>query len=159
MQPTKSMNKTFLHFLSLLFVTTNLSAQFDSGGPDETENITFQVKASRAEAAAGSSLEVSVTAKMDDGWHIYGFKEHEGSVATVIALDAEQPFKLGDVTSPQPKHVKKKFGETDLEYDSFEGEVTFTLPITISEDAPAGEATLKGSVKYQICSDKICLLP
>ncbi len=159
MQPTKSMNKTFLHFLALLFVTTSLSAQFDFGEPAETENITFQVKASKAEAAAGSSLEVSVTARMDDGWHIYGFKEYEGSVATVIALDAGQPFKLGDVTSPRPKHVKKKFGETDLEYDSFEGEVTFTLPITISEDAPAGEATLKGSVKYQICSDKICLLP
>ena len=154
------MNHTTRYFLALLAVTSSVSAQLDFGVTSAgAENITFEVSTAGTDLIAGGNLKVRLTAKLADGWHIYGFKEYEGSVATVIALDEKQPFKLGDIDSPQPQHVKKTFGETVLQYDSFEGEVTFTLSVTINENTPAGEATLKGSVKYQLCSDKVCLLP
>ena len=114
---------------------------------------------SRASFKPGEKLTIQVTAKMDDGWHLYSLEQEAGGpIPTRIRLPEDQPFKLADtIDSPAPRvEMDPNF---NMETQFFEEEVTFSLPLVIAAGTPAGKHELKINVTYQTCTATKCLPP
>lgn len=98
---------------------------------------------------------VELTAKIEDGWHIYSqhLKENAGPIATSFQFDKNPPIKLKGKTK-EPVAVEKydvNF-ESDLSY--FEHNVSFTQKIR-----PKDATSISGTVTYMVCNETMCLPP
>jgi DsbC/DsbD-like thiol-disulfide interchange protein len=104
-------------------------------------------------------LRVEVVAQIYEGWHIYSLTQPEGRpFPTQITVPAGQPFKLaGSIQGPHPK---TKFEEVfGINVEWYEDKVVFMLPVQVAAGAPAGKHKLLVDVRFQACSDRICLQP
>ena len=107
----------------------------------------------------GDKVTVQVTAKMDEGWHLYSLEQEPGGpIATKIRVPEDQPFKLADtIDSPAPRiEMDPNF---NMETQFYEEEVTFSVPLEIAPKTPAGKHELRINVTYQTCTATKCLPP
>lgn len=108
---------------------------------------------------AGDKFTVELTAFIDRGWHLYSTTPIEnGPKPTRIVIVPGQGFEpAGEIEAPDP------FVENDpnfgVETKYYENSVTFTIPVRVALDAPAGNRTLAVQVRYQTCNQKHCLPP
>jgi thiol:disulfide interchange protein DsbD len=112
-----------------------------------------------ASVKPGQKLTVQVTAKMEEGWHLYSLEQEPGGpIPTRIRVPEDQPFKLSEtIDSPAPRiEMDPNF---NMETQFYEEEVTFSLPIEVVAGAPAGKQELKINVTYQTCTATKCLPP
>ncbi|MDA1191927.1 MAG: protein-disulfide reductase DsbD family protein [Candidatus Poribacteria bacterium] len=157
------MNRSFRFVWMTLFAvlvgTTALGQGFSFGGG--AEKVDFAAEFAPADARLGETVELSVKATVEAGWHIYSMTPHEGDVGpipTSIALDAPTSLvPLGDFQEPPP-HVKfdEAFG---IDIGQFEGAVTFARSYRVANDATLGNLTVTPVVKFMVCSDRVCLPP
>jgi len=110
-----------------------------------------------AVAATDGTLTAELTAKIEDGWHLYSLAPiANGPKPTRITLPAEQAFELaGKIEAPDPfVGTDPNFG---IEVEYYEESVTFKLPLKrragISGDKLLVEA------RYQTCTSQLCLPP
>ena len=99
---------------------------------------------------------IEVRLRIADAYHIYAPGAAD-VVPTSIALAASARFAIGAIDWPAAKTVHDAALGKDI--DTYEGELTITVPIRVAADAPVGEAALKLTVRLQACDDKTCLLP
>jgi DsbC/DsbD-like thiol-disulfide interchange protein len=114
---------------------------------------------SKSSVKAGEKLTIQVTAKMDEGWHLYSLEQEPGGpIATKIRVPEDQPFKLSEaIDSPAPRvEMDPNF---NMETQFFEEEVTFSLPMEVAPGTPAGKHELRVNVTYQTCTSTKCLPP
>jgi len=107
----------------------------------------------------GDTFTVKLIAQIEDGWHLFSTElraEAGGPKPTRITLPGGQPFELaGKIESPAPKiDFNQAVG---MEVEFFEGTVTFKLPVKVSPDAAPGRQKLRAQVKFQTCSDSLCM--
>jgi thiol:disulfide interchange protein DsbD len=107
---------------------------------------------------AGEVVTLQLTASIEDGWHLYSTEElPQGPKPTRIALIPNQPFELSDIDSPSPlRAVDPNFG---VETEFYEHSATFRLSVQVKSDAPAGTQKVGVQVRYQSCTETLCLLP
>ncbi len=107
----------------------------------------------------GARLSLKLSARIDDGWHLYSMKRlEEGPIPTRIWIAEGQPFELaGAVAAPPPETIQDPNFNMEVEY--YEGEAVFTLPVRISPKASPGPQKLEVSASYQSCNNKLCLPP
>ena len=107
----------------------------------------------------GDKLTAKVTAQIQGGWHLYSLTQGAGGpVPTRITLPEGQPFKLtGSAQGPRPRVSMDPNFEINTE--TYESAVTFSVPITVAGDVTAGPQTLNVNVRFQTCNDKNCLPP
>ena len=116
-----------------------------------------------AEAKPGDTVTVKVTAKLDDGYHIYKYSKEKGSGPVPTSFDFFDPAGLaieGDWSaSREPeKHKDPNFPDVDsVEY--YEGEVTWSIKLKIPASAAAGKKTLRCQAMYMVCDAKTCSIP
>jgi hypothetical protein len=105
----------------------------------------------------GAKLFVTLTATMDQGWHIYAITQRSGGPMPLRLLVAEgQLFMLaGDIKSPAPEvKFDPNFG---IEVQTLDSRAEFVLPIAVTAGAAAGKHTLRVEARYQACNASICL--
>src|SRR5262249_35868470 len=88
--------------------------------------VTWSIKVVSA-APAGAALTAEVTAKIEDGWHLYSLTPIEnGPRPTRILLPAAQAFELtGKIEAPEPlAGTDPNFG---IEVEYYEESVSFKL--------------------------------
>jgi DsbC/DsbD-like thiol-disulfide interchange protein len=123
----------------------------------ETAHLRVATSTSTVTAAAAKrlSLYVDVTPKPD--MHVYS-PGQEGYIAVTLTLDAGGPVAAaGKAKFPAgEKYFMPALNETQLVYSK---PFRIAQDVTIKPGAPAGPVTLKGSLRYQACDDKICYLP
>ena len=142
-------------------------AQFDSfpsfsgfGGAEESNDVS--VSAEFVPAADGSPAQLTITASIPEGFHIYAIDQGTlpnnggGPMATVISLAPEAPVKLlGDW---QPKEAPKSHLDeeiwTGLELREHEVEVTWTAPVEV---VPGSAPDIVGRVEGQSCNPHTCI--
>ncbi|HUL75321.1 MAG TPA: cytochrome c biogenesis protein CcdA [Vicinamibacterales bacterium] len=109
-------------------------------------------------AVPGKSVNIVLTARIDDGWHLYGLNEPPGPSPLTLSFDKTGPFRLsGAVTESTPtKKLDPNFGAV-TEYH--EGTATFTLPFGVASSLPRGPQSFKITVNFQVCNDTVCLPP
>jgi thiol:disulfide interchange protein DsbD len=108
-------------------------------------------------AAPGGAITAELTAKIEDGWHLYSLKRiPDGPNPTRIALPADQAFELaGEIEAPDPfVGTDPNFG-VELEY--YEESVTFKLPL--KRRAGRDGDKLLVEARYQVCTNQLCLPP
>jgi len=110
-----------------------------------------------ASVKRGGRLTVAVTAKIAEGWHIYGTDElKDGPRPLGITLPAEQPFKpAGKLQAPEPdREFDDSFNQVTTLYRQT---TTFRLPATVLRDAVRGPSAVNVEIRFQACDGRICL--
>lgn len=110
-----------------------------------------------SEPAKGDTVQVSLTATCEAGWHIYALTlpSDDGPLPTVVNVDPGHGYHLAGPAIEQEPEEKDdpNFGMV-VRYHG--GTATFTQP-TARDTQEA--YTLHGSVEYMACNDQTCLPP
>jgi thiol-disulfide isomerase/thioredoxin len=146
-----------------LFKTALLAVLCACAGPgfaQETDNEPNPIKWSirsnaSAPVKAGNRFVVELTAQIENGWHLYSTERVEGGpTPTRISLPSGQSFEIaGQIDSPAPRSSYDP--NFQLATDYYEGSVLFTIPVR----ALANSNKLSVQVRYQTCTQAICLAP
>jgi len=107
----------------------------------------------------GERFNALLSAKIDEGWHLYSPDQPPGGpIPTQISLPADQPFKLAEaIEVPVPRtEMDPNF---NLETQFFEEQVTFTLPVVVTQNATSGDHGVNVNVTFQTCNGRRCLPP
>lgn len=116
-------------------------------------------------ATPGSTVNLTITAEMPPGWHIYERADTDpkalGNKPTLIALSNTSGFSRKQTTAEgkliSPHAVKP--GEPPM-LPFYEGQVKWTTPIVIPADAPPGQFPIEGFIGLQTCfKDDRCDMP
>lgn len=105
-------------------------------------------------ARDGDVVEGTITAKIADGWHVNSSKPlEEFAIPTVLELD---PATAELLEAKYPPHQMKAFEFTGgKELAVYDG----TFPIGFRARLKPGATKLTATLKYQACSDRVCLPP
>ncbi|MCB2203777.1 thioredoxin family protein [bacterium] len=142
---------TSLFLLLLLILPLSLSQAQDAAK--------WSAKPTSATVKAGGTVEVKLTAKLNDKWHVYSVTPmEEGPVATEIVFSEDSPLqKSGKVRQPRPVvKYDENFG-VNTEY--FEDDVTFTVTGKVKSGAKLGKQKAVIEVTFMACNDRMCLPP
>jgi thiol:disulfide interchange protein len=110
-----------------------------------------------ADARAGESAQVVLTATIDAPWHIYDLeKKDQGPVATSFALKGASLTINGSTVAPPAKRLQDpNFG---MEVGEYESAVSFAVPVKIAATSKgAGKGVVTAS--FQSCNARICMPP
>ncbi|HET9270630.1 MAG TPA: cytochrome c biogenesis protein CcdA, partial [Vicinamibacterales bacterium] len=118
--------------------------------------------AARADAApvkAGGPVTVDLSARIDEGWHLYALTQVSGGPnALVITVPKDQPFALsGPIQAPVPKTEFDPNFSIDTQFHA--DRAVFTLPLKVAAGTKDGTHKFRAVVAFQVCNDKICLPP
>jgi len=143
----------------LLFVA---SAFVGAGALTAFDQRVVRWSAARADSAAvkaGGPVNVEVTARIDDGWHLYALTQIAGGPnALAISVPKDQPFALsGPIQAPVPKTEFDPNFKIDTQFHA--DSATFTLPLKVAAGTKDGRYRFRAVVTFQVCNDKICLPP
>lgn len=107
----------------------------------------------------GSTLTAHIKAMIAPGWHLYAMEQKpRGPRAMRIVIPVRQSYMLTGVI--QGERPKVSFDPTfNIETRSYENNVNFRIPLTISSDVFAGKTEVRADVTYQACNDRLCLPP
>jgi thiol:disulfide interchange protein DsbD len=107
----------------------------------------------------GATFPVKLTAKIQDGWHIYGLKPvADGPIPTRIWIAAGQSARLaGPVQAADPQTMQD--ASFNMEVQLYEGEAEFVLPLRVDSGTAPGAQKIVVNASYQSCDNKLCLPP
>lgn len=107
----------------------------------------------------GATFKALLRARIEEGWHLYSLDQREdGPKPTRISAPPNQPFELaGEIESPTPLvAMDENFG---FETEFYEEAAVFGLPLRVAASAAQGQHKLQVQVRYQTCTQKLCLPP
>jgi Disulphide bond corrector protein DsbC len=140
------------------FSRTRDSVPAPSQIPSGKEVVSPAAYASLDPAARGKELELAVVLKIRNGFHI---NAHQASADYLIATNiTPQPvagFKFGAVTYPKGELHTFVFSKTPL--NVYEDKAILRMPVTVLSDALAGVQPIPLKLRYQACSNEVCLPP
>lgn len=145
--------------LALLLVavavkTPRVAAQVPSG-KDVVAPTAF---ASYDPVARGKEFQIAVVMKIREGFHVNARKKSaEYLIATDLKTDGATGFKIGDVNYPEGEMHTFSFSKTPL--NVYEKTVVLKVPVTVAADAPTGAQHIPLKLRYQACSNEVCLPP
>lgn len=136
----------------LLLVARPSFAQLGFGAPDATPKATIT---GALHQRTGDDVQGTVTATIAEGWHVNSHKPSDDfAIATVLTLDPATATFLGE--PEYPAHTMKSFeftgGKQLAVYDG-------TFRISFRAKLVAGATKIVATLRYQACSDKVCLPP
>ncbi|MBT5713852.1 hypothetical protein HOI71_22570, partial [Candidatus Poribacteria bacterium] len=124
------------------------------------DKVTLEVVARPSSARVGEAVEVSVTATIEPGWHIYSMTPsaaETGPQPTEIGLAATVLTRVGAVRQSTP--MSKMDEAFAMVVELFEGEATFSQTMLVEETAAVGTVEIAATVRFMACDDRVCLPP
>ena len=110
----------------------------------------------------GESATLEITAKMDEGWHVYVFEKSKREKAisepTMLVFEKSGDWAFSEPT-PSSEPIEHELAELNLLQRYHEGEVTWTVQLTPPKDATSGKFNLGGKLLYQLCDAGSCDAP
>ncbi len=139
--------KRFIYLLGLLSIIFSSRAQIYAP-------VTWKYSAERISATEATLI---MEAEIDDGWHLYSqyLSSDEGPVATEFQFEENNHYTLSGKTQEGKPHVEFD-PNFNMDLAFFSGQAVFKQKITCSSPA---SFSVKGSVYYMVCNDKMCLPP
>jgi thiol:disulfide interchange protein DsbD len=138
-------------------------AKKDSNPRIKPKEVTLTPSVKPTEARAGETVTYQVSAKLDPGWHIYTYtKEPQGQGPRNTTFDFFDTAGLkpaGDWTASKKALSKKEPAFDNLVVESYEDEVTWSIPLLIPPGTEPSKKTLRCQVGYQICDASRCKIP
>ncbi len=152
----------FCTFIFCLFPAI-VSAQFQTSEPAIPEKtITFSLTLENNNPHPGEHTRAIVKGKLEPGWHIYSLvpaaDEFAPPPTKLVFKEAENVVALGRFYENNPTTALDPVIGMELSYHK--KYAYFYQNLQLADDAPKDQpVTIQISVRYQTCSDKICLPP
>lgn len=109
--------------------------------------------------ARGSEFRVAVVMQIRPGFHVNAREvTADYLIRTDLKADVPAGFKLGEIAYPKGTLQTFTFSK-DKKLNVYTDSVTIFVPVTALSTAPAGQQTLPFKLRYQACSNEICLPP
>jgi hypothetical protein len=145
--------------LGLLFAVANLKApRVAAQVPSGKDVVAPTAIASYDPVARGKEFQIAVVMKIREGFHVNARKKSaEYLIATDLKTDGAAGFKLGEVMYPEGELHTFSFSKTQL--NVYEHTVILKMPVTVAADAPTGAQHIPLKLRYQACSNEVCLPP
>jgi len=123
----------------------------------ETAHLTIATSAAPETLKAGAKIALAVDVTPKPGVHVYA-PGQDGYIAITVKIDPQPAFATtGKPNYPTPeKFVVPAVNETQLVYNK---PFRITQDVTLASKSRSGPLTIKGSIRYQACNDKVCFLP
>ncbi len=107
---------------------------------------------------AGESVTLRVTVSIKAGYHVQANPVlNPALIPMVLTVPAKPSITVGKPVYPRAKRMRLVGSDEDLVI--YDGTFVVEQPVSVSKDSPPGETTLEGSLRYQACDDRRCLLP
>jgi hypothetical protein len=127
--------------------------------PTGKEVVTPAAYASAEPAARNVPFQLAVVLKIRPGFHINAREKSEDYlIATDLKAELPAGFTAGEVLYPKGTLRNFSFSK-DKPLNVYEGTATLVLPLTASGSVPLGEQHITLRVRYQACSNEVCLPP
>jgi thioredoxin:protein disulfide reductase len=140
------------HFVSLFALVLSLAPSVFAQGPD----VSYTFVTETASVAPGTTVRAVVTFNLGDNWHVNAHKPlDQFLIPTAVTLDDHVAVSVESTIYPE--HTLFNVAGDDLAV--YEHEFSIGMVLEISEDAPAGELSLPGTLRFQACNDKMCMPP
>ena len=112
---------------------------------------------SNAKATAAGEYDVTFTATIDKGWHIYSQNVGKGGpIPTAISLAKGATAELVGKAKESSTHKKEGIDENfNMKVTKFAEKVTFTQHIKAKDP----KQPLKGAIEFMTCNSERCLPP
>jgi hypothetical protein len=108
--------------------------------------------------ARGKEFQIAVVMKIREGFHVNARKKSaDYLIATDLKTDGATGVKAGDVTYPEGELHTFSFSKTPL--NVYERTIVLKIPVTALPDAPTGAQHIALKLRYQACSNEVCLPP
>ena len=120
--------------------------------------VQWSLGADTSKAAPGASVSLRLTARIDDGWHVYSLTTPKGGpIPTTITLPDNPAIAGFKIYQPKPA---REFDNTwGFDTETFTKEIVFWITADLSKTMPAGPLDLTAAVRYQCCDSRQCLPP
>jgi hypothetical protein len=150
--------KKFLILFALVlagFVPRGLNAQI----PNAKDVVTSTAYTSFDPVASGKEFQIAVVLKIRDGYHINARKTTlEYLIPTELRAELPVGYKAGEVTYPNGTLKSFAFSQSE-KLNVYTGTVTLHLKVTAPAGAALGSAHIPLKLRYQACSESVCLPP
>ncbi len=135
-----------------------LSPAAPSQVPSGRDVVKPEIYTSLDPAARGSSFQIAVVMKIRPGFHVNAREKSEDYlIATDLKAAAPAGFSSGEVSYPKGKLEKFAFSKIPL--NVYQDTVILRMPVTALASAPLGEQHIPLKLRYQACSNELCLPP
>jgi cytochrome c biogenesis DsbD-like protein len=142
----------------LLIGSLALCIALPSQVPSGRDVVKPEIYASLDPAARGSSFQFAVVMKIRPGFHVNAREKSEDYlIATDLKAALPAGFNSGEVSYPKGKLEKFTFSKIPL--NVYQDTVILRLPVTALASAPLGEQHIPLKLRYQACSNELCLPP
>ena len=126
--------------------------------PSGRDVVSPSAYASLEPVARGGAFQLAVVLKIRNGFHINARQTSaDYLIATDLRADVPAGFKPGDVTYPKGELHTFAFSKKPL--NVYEGKVILRMAVSALPYAPLGAQHLPLKLRYQACSNEVCLPP
>ena len=155
--------------IAAVAVLTSIPAAGQIGGPldgldlgpfDAAGKLSAAAVAQYTQVAPGQTFHVAIDMRIADGWAYYSNEPGDNGEVTVLpaTLDANVgPLKAGAVLWPPHRRHEYKLPDQTLVNYAWEGRAVAFVPVTVPNDAAAGEVRMRFRLGGQICSADKCI--
>ena len=159
--PYKLRKTLCLVIISIFLLPEYVSSQFDDDVVIPESIVTFNYRFEPSDPRPGEHVRIIVELNIHSGWHVYSVIPDKGEFApipTSLNLENDSFVMVGPVYESNP--ITSKDPVLDMILSFHENTATLFQNIRILEDIKGG-SVLKSVIKlrYQACSDRICLPP
>jgi len=132
---------------------------------DSAEVVDISATWDKRAARPGDQRVLAIHFRMDEGFHINPDpdrlpQEQQFTIPTTIEVaEAGEGLTLGPVQWPVLHDIKVQYTSPPREVPAIADGAVAYLPVTISDDAEAGERAVSVNVRFQSCDDKKCYAP
>ena len=102
-------------------------------------------------------LHLNVEIMTAAGWHVYGRPAALGVVPVTVDIEPIEGTEIGTIDWPAP-HALRLAGMDETVW-AYDGRLQLTVPLTFTGAPGAGDRRIAGAVRYQACSESVCLPP
>jgi uncharacterized protein len=140
-------------WLIILFASAALAAS-----PDRPARVVTVGPLESLELTVGDSLTVEIPLTIARGYHVNANPAaSDDYIPLEIVLTDSAGLSIGAAIYPPSKLWRLEGSTEDLKV--YEGRVSVRLPLHCPINSQTGKRVLRGTVEFQACNDRICLLP
>lgn len=137
-------------FLLFLLTATIVSADMMKPNP-----VKVFLHTSETTHKVGDIVELKLEVQIEKPWHIFSeTPEIKGPIGTKVELESSDLYVVDHIAFPKPSPVYSEVFEKTLQF--YVDEMSVSIFVKPSR---AGDVPVKGVLKFQSCSDKVCMPP
>lgn len=127
------------------------------GGQQKLDPVTWSLRMETPTAAPGDRAVAKLTAKVEEGWHLYASTSPQGK-PIAMQLGVTPAPGITSWTASQPPPDKQFDAFFNQESHWYEGEAEFWIELEVAEDAQ-GAIPVEAAIRYGACDATRCLPP